>query len=353
MNDAPTREDDADWTTVFLSVPTPADEASAKEASELAVDAVRRACQHAGRDAGDPWHVKVTEGRLAPTDDPAQIRRAIRRKLVGEIDALIALLRGASLGCGREIGWAAEFGIPTLLLHRRDTPLSAHAGGTPPEAGIELREYDSPAELHDTVRGWMTEHKPLIVAGQMRRTRPLTVTEPLRRAAVEALAEAGPGERRRVRDALVVSESQLNALLANAMDFAEARTGLTFDLLCQLGVVLPQRMLGPDWHRRTEVPLLPDDARKGLDEAIDTWGWDGSTTLRVTELGLKKLRHDRELTSAGQHQRASDLANRFAWKRLPGRRRCIALKQAFSPTSSPANSSLTTGSAANPRSTPA
>jgi nucleoside 2-deoxyribosyltransferase len=316
MSQMTASEDHEDWTTVFLGVPTPGDSVTAREASELAVDAVRRACQHAGRDHDEPWHIEVTEGRLAPTDDPAAIRRAIRRKLVRDVDAVVVLLRDASFGCGREVGWAIAFGIPTLLLCRDSSTASPHAGGTPPEAPVEVREYGSPSELYDTVLGWMMERKAAIVAGPLRRSRPLAVTEPLRLAALSSWQEASAAERRRIRDALLVGEEQLEALLANDLDFAETRCGLALDLLAQLGIVVPERMSGDDWYRRSEVPSLPEDARLALKDAVETWNWDGPATLRAVELGLRKLRRDRELFEAGVRQRSSSLGNRFAWKRL-------------------------------------
>lgn len=316
MNQITANEHKEDWTTVFLAVPTPEASAAAKEASELAVDSVRRACKHAGRDSDEPWHVEVTEGRLAPTDDPVMIRRSIRRKLVREVDAVVVLLRGASYGCGREVGWAIAFGIPTLLLHRRGSTPSPHAGGTPPEAPIDVRDYDSPAELYATVGEWMNDRKAVILAGPLRRSRPLAVTEPLRLAAAASWQEATPAERRRVQDALLAGKEQLEALMSNDLDFAEARGGLTLDLLTQLGIIMPEPMSSRDWYRRSEVPSLPDDARHGLKDAIGTWQWDGPTTLRAVELGLRKLRHDRDLLESGTLQRASSLANRFAWKKL-------------------------------------
>jgi len=305
-----------DWTTVFVAVPTPEASPSAGEASELAVDAVRRACQHASRDAEESWTIEVTEGRLAPTDDPAAIRRAIRRKFVQEVDAVVALLREASYGCGREVGWAIALGIPTLLLHRGGTPLSPHAGGTPPEAPVDVRGYDSPAQLHEGVREWLLLRRAAILAGPLRRSRPFAVTEPLRRETLAAWKRARPEERRRVRDAVLATDEQLEALLSNEFDFASARGALILDLGAQLGVALPARMSSNDWQRRTEVPALPDDARAGLAEAIDTWGWDGPTTLLAVELGWNKLRHDREMHAAGALQRAPSLTNRFTWKRL-------------------------------------
>ncbi len=305
-----------DLTTVFVAVPTPDGSEAAAEASELAADLVRRACERAGRDSNQPWHIKVTEGRLAPTDDPAALRRSIRRKLVGEVDAVVALMRNASYGCGREVGWAAAQGIPTLLLHRRGSKLTPHAGGTPPEAPVDIRDYQSSPEMYEAVRQWMSDRRPFILAGAMRRSRPLAVTDPLRGAARSAWEQAGPAERRRVCDALLAPEEQVQALLSNAEDFASARCGLTLDLLTQLGIVVPGRMNSRDWYRRTEVPSLPDDAREGLEEAIATWSWDGPTTLHAVELGLRKLRRDRDLHESGVLQRTGSLGNRFAWKKL-------------------------------------
>jgi nucleoside 2-deoxyribosyltransferase len=306
-----------DWTTVFVAVPSSEALPAECEASEFAVDAVRRACRHVGRAAEQAWHIEVTEGRLAPTDDPAKIRRSIRRKLVAEGDAFIALLRDASYGCGREAGWAIRLGIPTLLLHRHGAAPSLHAGGTPPEARVDVRDYDSPAELYDAVCGWMSYRRASILAGPLRRSRQLMVTEPLRHASCAVWDRATRGERRRVCDALLISEEQLTALLANELDFAEARVGLMLDLASQLGLHAPESVAPrSSWYRRGEVAMLPQDAHAGLQSAIDTWGWDGPMTLRAVELGLRKLRRDSELVEAGVQQRTSSLGDRFAWKRL-------------------------------------
>jgi hypothetical protein len=305
-----------DWTTVFVAVPTPEGSPAAGEASELTVDAVRRACQHASRDAAEPWTIEVTEGRLAPTDDPTAIRRSIRRKFVEEVDAVVGLLREASYGCGREVGWAVALGIPALLLHRTGTPLSPHAGGTPPEARVDVRDYDSPAQLHDAVYDWLRLRRAQIIAGSIRRSRPLAVTEPVRIATLRAWERARPQERRRVRDALLATEEQIEAVLRNPLDFASTRSALILDLSAQLGVVLPTPISTEDWQRRTALPALPHDARVGLEDAIDTWGWDGAKTLLAVELGWDKLRHDREMQRQGVAQRTGSLASRFAWKRL-------------------------------------
>lgn len=303
------------WATVFVAVPSLPKEQ--REVYEFALDTTRRAAQNAGRESRDPWTVEVTHGRLAPTDEPAAIRRSIRRKLVSEGDAVIGLLSDGSFGCGREAGWAVGLGIPILLVHKRGLIPTPHAGGTPPEATVDVRDYASPSELYNVVYDWMKLRRPQILAGRIRRSRQLAVTEPLRFEVRDVWQHALSGERRRICDALLVSEAQVEALLSNDLDFAATRIGLTLDLAAQMGIVRTT-------HARHHAQRGPDSSNllkeelDGLDDAIDTWDWDGPTTARAVRLRLGLAERQRECESGRIKimRRAPSLTTRFAWKKL-------------------------------------
>jgi hypothetical protein len=304
-------------TKIFLAMSKRQRSPLAREATMRAAAVVREACQQATRlDPDVTRRVEVTESCLVPTEVAPVKSRSTRRKLANEVDAVVGLLGDASFDCGREIGWAVEFGIPTLLVHPRASTPPLHVGGTPLEA-CAVRDYGSLSELSSVVNEWMDLNSAAILAGPMRRSRPLSRTERLRGATRARWTDAVPEERRRVSDAVQAPEVQLDAVLADGSDFAAARSGLTLDVAQELGVEMSVGGFSSrDWLRRAEVPVLPDDARRGLQDAIDTWGWDGSTTRRAIELGLRKLRHDREVIMTGSLQRTSSLSNRFAWKRL-------------------------------------
>jgi hypothetical protein len=304
-------------TTVFIAVSRGQASSEAREATRLAFEAVRSACGYAAHlDPEASRRVEVFASCLAPADVEPARSRSIRRRLAREADAVVGLVGDASYDCGREVAWAIELGIPTLLVYPCGSMPPVHVGGALPGA-CDVRSYGSCAELRSFVCAWMDFRRAQILAGAMRRSRPLAATEPLRGATLERWREAVPEERRRVSDAVLADDRQLDAVLADSHDFATTRSGVTLDIAQELGVEPVDRGRSlRDWHRRTEVPVLPEDARKGLQDAIDTWEWDGSTTRRAFELGLRKLRHDREVVTAGGLQRASSLGNRFAWKQL-------------------------------------
>jgi hypothetical protein len=159
-------------------------------------------------------------------------------------------------------------GIPTLLIHRRGRVSTPHAGGTPPEARVDVVDYASPGELYSVVHAWMSSRHAMILAGRIRRTRQLTATEPLRLEVRELWLQALPAERRRICDALLITEGMVEALVSNDLDFAAARTGLTLDLAVQMGIVRTkpprdaQHAVAPSGFRKEELD--------GLEDAIDT-----------------------------------------------------------------------------------
>lgn len=304
--------------TIFIAVSRRQASPETREATRRAVAAVREASQHAASlDPDAIRRVELSESCLAPAEVAAARSRLIRRGLVGKVDAVVGLLGDASFDCGREVGWAIELDIPTLLLYPRGATTPLHVGGTPLEV-CDVRDYGSLVELRDRVHDWLDRRRAAILAGPMRRNRQLATTEPLRSTTLAKWRDAVPEERRRASDAVQAGRGRLEAVLADGRDFAATRGGLTLDLARELGIDdAPARGHSlREWHSRTEVPVLPDDACKGLQDAIDTWDWDGSTTRRAIELGLRKLSHDHEVVMAGGRQRASSLGNRFAWKQL-------------------------------------
>ncbi len=301
----------------------------AKSAATTVRDAARRCAPLLDPDVARP--VRLLTSRLAPADVAAAIGRSVRRGLVDRADACVALLEGAGFDCGCEVELAFRLGVPTLLLYPRTSTPPLHAGGMPADACCELRSYGSSAELDEIVSDWMTRNGAAILAGPIRRNRPHAVTEPTRIMCRRKWWSAQLGERRRVAVALQVSEQRVASILADAREFAAAPTSLTLDLAGQLGVSLAQPAIARHERRRhAELPavldaalplddafmVLPKASRKGLRDAVDTWDWDESTTRRALELGLRRLRHDREVLTAGSRQRSSSLSNRFAWKRL-------------------------------------
>ena len=78
---------------------------------------------------------------------------------IRDADLVIAEVTVPSLGVGYEIGRAIEMKKPVLCLYRGsdNRKLSAMIAGS---EGVEVWFYQEPAELHETLSGFMARHVP-------------------------------------------------------------------------------------------------------------------------------------------------------------------------------------------------
>jgi len=305
------RGEGVDDHVVFVGFPTPGDDEWSETEAQLV--AVRRGCERASCDADEPWLLRVRDGDTAPSADALAIRDHIRRELVDTADAAIFLLRAPSYGCGKEVAWATQLGVETLLLAPEREAARPHYGATSWEPPLTVRLFRDAAHVEQLVNAWVTRRRPAIEAGSFRRARALSDASRLRLACARAWNASCSQERDRLARVTFTERRTLVNILSHPSEWAAARTGLTLTLARQLGV------WQPDLPSLSEMAELGDREWAALDAAIDNWHFDGAAVSQLIQAALDDKRSSAVLAASGAKQRNLDLASRYGWKQLHDR----------------------------------
>ncbi|MDQ3934295.1 MAG: hypothetical protein M3340_06650 [Actinomycetota bacterium] len=234
----------------------------------------------------------------------------VRHELVHHVDFVVALLYRSSSGCGREVGWATELGIPAVVLAPPGFDTSPLVGGAAVTEGavthITIDPYSLPT---NKLREWWRTNIERIENSNLRRQRRVRETEGTRIACAKAWNRTSSAHRDAIAEAMNRERGVLRNLLADPVDFAWASADLQGELAERLGVV-PLLELSRD----ALEAQLPDEVLHAFHQAIDEYRWDPHTSSQVLLAGIDHEQVRRREEAAGVSLRRVALTNRAAWK---------------------------------------
>jgi hypothetical protein len=269
-------------------------------------EVVRSASIEGARCADPPWEIRVhlpvvwSSPQRMPNADDEMIYRTNRRRVL-EADVLVVLgHKGASLGAGQELEWAAGLGIPVLHVSYEGDPVSRQIRGAPADFSFEV--FRSAEELADKVRDFMMRRRHAIEEQPRRRRNRVVIAQGEYERFRDAWARCR-GDRRDV----IAAEARLplrriDELLDDPLEFATARFNELTALSGALGFT------GFASASSLHVVELTQHQESALAAAANEYGWPAVEALR-----LHRLARD-ELAAGGV--RRLPLANIDDWVRL-------------------------------------
>lgn len=238
----------------------------------------------------EPWSVSVHSPvrRSAPWRGDSLTAEEIYEINTAQIwrgsDALIIIgFRGASLGAGQELAWAAALALPVLYLHPSEDPVSRQLAGATEAMDLTLGGYSSPQELRDLVCRWVTSRRhALSDAPRRRRARALRLAA-FQAQLAEAWAVCGEAERAHVVAVTRIAANRIERLASEPHALAAASvfeyTALA-DALALESFELPFAIGGPELGQPQFEALL---------NAANEYGWPPEVTSRLYDRASREL----------------------------------------------------------------
>lgn len=197
-----------------------------------------------------------------------------------DCDGMVVIARaGGSLGSGQELAWAAALGIPILVVHRAEERLSRQVEGTAERYDIEIRAFESPAELKAIVKSWSSSRKRAIEDGPRRRRERRSRIAPLHAALGAAWGKRDERERGRIADLLHQSPARLDELIDSPALFAALPVSEASAFGTALGLEMPGALF-PD-----PVAELSGSEEEALADAAEEHGWSSAKVIRLASHG--------------------------------------------------------------------
>ena len=268
------------------------------------VNAAHAHVQRLGARMEPRWSVRVVRGRDAATADSAEIRRWIHRKMVREVDFLLAVVYGITDGCWTEAQWASDLGIPTAIAVPAGRDACALAGPVAGRGRVKLIVFEDYADFVRQWTAWLRRNEHRIAGGSMRRSAPLPQMEPLRLACASAWNSSDDSERERVALTMDMAREDLVELLGHPLDFASCCPEVRRELRTALGV--------------PAVPMfaLSDRFIPSFQRTIAERQIDDHTATEVLREGLLYEQRRFEQESVGHALRKAPLTNHAGWNAI-------------------------------------
>jgi hypothetical protein len=263
----------------FLAMPTPELESAAMNRLASLGNRIRFVVRQHHQASKPPWSAELVTGEDVPHAGSGDISRWIRNWMARYADFCIVLPSEPSTGCGCVRTWAAELGVPFVVLVPRNADTSPLTSGSAPPAAVgRTVVFDSDRDLAHQLGSWLWESADLIAAGADRRTQPFATTEPLRRRHVEAWRAMGDLERQAVADELQANRGEIVELLGDPFGFAWAPPATRYGL---------ERLVLRREAPATRPPrALTAGEWDAFHAAVDEYGWGAHEASETLAAGI-------------------------------------------------------------------